>query len=214
MARDKVLELTLKKACVELPSRGAGKVVPRLVIVTSVWPRPLVEGRTVGRAVEFTDGEADLRKAAWGDRVMMKELVSGPFSLRVSVTERAAEPLTSDFLRFLGQGLMKAAGAEADRAAATALGGDLARLPFLYLADAVGRKTAKAPGTVASGAVDLHAERTWKSKKTVTVKVPLTAVKNIYELPSGKGRARAKKRRLVHRKGDTCGYVTLVGVRA
>ncbi len=213
MARDKALEITLKKARVELPSRGAGKAVSRLVIVSSVWPRPLVEGRTIGRAVEFTDGEADLAKAAWADRIVMKELVSGPFALRVSVTERAAEPLSSDFLRFLGQALMKAAGAEVEKAAGSKVGGDLAGLPFLYLADVTGKAKSKAPETLASGVVDLHADRTWKSKKTVTMKVPLTAVKDIYELPAGRGKARAKKRRLVHRKGAACGCVTLTGVR-
>jgi hypothetical protein len=179
-----------------------------MIIVTLVCPRPRIPREVEAKTVNFTKGVVDMTKATWTERTMMKELVSGPFGMRVAVTDRIAEPLDSDFLRFVGSSILKIAGTAAHNAVAEDLGADLAKLPFAALARIVGKGKVKEPKTAASGEKDMQTGPLLKKSKAVTVKIPLTAERDIYVLPKTKGPARAKKRRLVLKEGTPCGSVT------
>ena len=209
MAREKVIELTLQKAKLDIPGGRAGRSTKRMVIVTLVCPRPRVEQDMSAKTVEFQDGTLDLSKALWAERVMAKELVSGPFGMRVAVTDRVADPLESDFLRFLASGVMTAAATAAHNAVGAPVAADLAKLPFSFLSSVTKKGGVKTPKTIASGLIDLHTDSLLKGKKTVTIKVALKTEQDVYVLPKGKGSARASKRRRLLKKGDACGSVTL-----
>jgi hypothetical protein len=139
----------------------------------------------------------------------MKQLVSGPFGMRVAVTDRVAQPLASDFLQLLGSSLLKLAGTAAHGAVTDPTGADLAQLPFSALSKIVGKGKIKEPKTAASGGKDLLTASLKKGKGAATITIPLRAEENIYILPKGKGAARARKRRLAEKKGAACGSVTL-----
>ncbi len=207
MARDKIIEITLEKARISLPgdARGATK---RVIFVSLVCPRPRV-GRVVeAKTVEFKGGVLDMTKDLWTDRVLMKELVSGRFGLRVAVSDRVAQPLDSDFLRLVGSSLLKVAGTAAHGAVADNVGADLARVPFSVLSKMVGKGKVKEPKTAASGAMDLLTDPLLEMKGAKTLKVDLEAERDFYVMPKSKGAARAKKRRRVLKKGEPCGSVT------
>jgi hypothetical protein len=208
MARDRIIELTLEKAEIALPGGGRG-ATKRMVIVTLVCPRPRIAEKVASRTVEFRGGELDMSEALWMDRIVMKDLVSGQFGMRVAVTDRVVEPLNSDFLRLVGAGLLKAAGVAADKAVAEDVGGDLAKLPFTTLSKMVAEGKTKGAATAASGKKDLLTDRLLKAKGVTSIKVPLEAERDFYVQPGSKGAARKKKRRRVLKKGDACGSVTL-----
>ena len=208
MAREKIIELTLQKAQLDIPGEKAGSITKRMVIVTLVWPRPRVDHDTSAKTVEFQDGMLDLGKALWSERIMAKELVSGPFGMRVAVTGRVAEPLNSDFLRFLASGVMKAAATAAHNAVGTPAIADMAKLPVSFLADVTKDGKVKPPKVIASGLIDLQTDRLVKAKKVAIIKIDLEAEQDMYVLPKGKGAARPAKRRRVLKKGDPCGSVT------
>jgi hypothetical protein len=163
------------------------------------------------KALDFEGGALDLSKAAWTERILFKEGVSGPFGLRVEVTERVSEPVASEFLRFLGSSILKVGASQIEEAAGTAVGGDLAKLPLVYLSRAVADAKAREPEAVASGVLDLDTAGTWKSRKTVSLKVPVKALKPVYSPVEDKRGARPKKRRLVLKQGEACGEVVMKG---
>ncbi|MFC1497817.1 hypothetical protein ACFLS1_04985 [Verrucomicrobiota bacterium] len=213
----RILEMLLDR--LEVKEAGGGKTHGQHVIMTSlVWPRPRIAERISLKTVDLKGKAVELRKAAWTDRIVFKEVIEGPFGIEFGVTERMAESQFTEFVRFLASSMMKLAGSEAEDVVTNAVLGGLVKVPFQFLSKMIAGFGEEGPKIIASGSLDLHSEKTWnlssqkRSAAAKTFKVPLTVPEAIYKITrrSKAGRFRTRRRKLIEAGADN-GVIIFTG---
>ncbi len=179
---NRTLEMMLDR--VELKETGSRRDEgEHLVIVTLVWPRPLVAERVSAKTLSFVGNVVDLKKSDWIERIIFKERIDGAFGVELGVTERMSDSEIAEFFKVLGSSLMKLVGNEAEDLMASSLAGGLIKVPFQFLSKYIANANDESPNLIASGSVCLHAEDSWQDSEVMSFKVPLTAPENIYKDP-------------------------------
>ena len=210
---NRTLEMMLDR--VEVKETGTRrKDGQHMVIVTLVWPRPLIAERVSAKMLGFEGNVVDLKKSDWITRIVFKERVDGPFGIELGVTERMSDSEIADFFKFLGSSLMKLMGNEAEDMMVSSLAGGLVKIPFQFLGNFISDLGEKGPKIIARGSICLHAEETWKEKntETKTFKVPLTSPDTIYKVTRRRreGTFQTRRRKLIEAGADN-GVIVFTG---
>jgi hypothetical protein len=208
MAQTKVLEMSLEKVTIDNDKTKRKGHTRRLVIATLIWPRPLINDSVSVKTVDFQNNAADLSEMSWTEKILFKERVSGPFGLKIDVSDHLTESQAAEFIPFLGSSIFKHAGTEAKKMMETTFEGNLIKLPFEYITKMITDSAGKAPKTPNSGMVDLDPSKTWSKKRTVRIDIPLKAHTPIYKTTRNK-RGKGSNRKLLVKAGDINGTVTV-----
>lgn len=197
---------------VEVKETGGRKDGRHMVMVSLVWPRPRIAERVSVKTIDIEKGSVDLRKAKWMDRVVFKELINGPFGMKIGVTERVTESQFAEFLRYMASSVLKVAGGEAEDMIVNAVLGGIVEVPFEFLAKMLSKSGKDGPKVIASGSLDLHSEETWKKNGSKQFKVPLTAPETIYKVTRSRreGTFQTRRRKLMEAGTDN-GIIVFTG---
>lgn len=197
---------------VEVKETGGRKDGRHMVMVSLVWPRPRIAERVSVKTIDIEKGSVDLRKAKWMDRVVFKELINGPFGMKIGVTERVTESQFAEFLRYMASSVLKVAGGEAEDMIVNAVLGGIVEVPFEFLAKMLSKSGKDGPKVIASGSLDLHSEETWKKNESKQFKVPLTAPETIYKVTRSRreGTFQTRRRKLMEAGTDN-GIIVFTG---
>lgn len=197
---------------VEVKETGGRKDGRHMVMVSLVWPRPRIAERVSVKTIDIEKGSVDLRKAKWMDRVVFKELINGPFGMKIGVTERVTESQFAEFLRYMASSVLKVAGGEAEDMIVNAVLGGIVEVPFEFLAKMLSKSVKDGPKVIASGSLDLHSEETWKKNESKQFKVPLTAPETIYKVTRSRreGTFQTRRRKLMEAGTDN-GIIVFTG---
>jgi hypothetical protein len=206
---NRTLEMTIDR--VELKESGSQKG-QHLVIVTLIWPRPLIFERVNTKTLSFVGNVADLEKSDWIERIVCKERIDGAFGVELAVTERMSDSEIAEFFKVLGSSLMKLAGNEVEDLMESSFAGGLIKAPFLSLSKHITNASNEGPKLIASGSVCLHAKDSWQDSDIMSFKVPLTAPENIYKDPKVRQHGETHPRgRAVLKAGADNGVIEFTG---
>ena len=214
MGRQGVLEILLDRVQLEETAGRPGRIAQHLLLVTLVWPRARVSECVAVKPVLLEQKNADLRKSTWTERILFKELVEGPFGLRVGITKRTSGKEISPFLRYVGSRLCSVAGKEIEDLILTPVLGPLARIPFRYGTKYLSLKPQKKePPLIAEAGIDLSVDQLKEKKgKASPIHIPLVAPVAIYrpiQRKPKKGGKAAATRRILLKEGDKNGSVDM-----
>jgi len=216
MARQKTIQILLDQVHLQETGGPEVKDPQHLLLITLVWPRARIEEAVAVKPITLDEKTADLRKGAWTDRIIFKELVEGPFGIHVGVSKKISGKEVPEFLKFLGAQLFGIAGKEAEDLANVPVAGAVARIPFRYLSKSLSSTKKVEPKLIAEGTLDLNAEKL-KPAKPSPIHIPLVATETLYRSPrrdSIKGRNLASGRKVLVKKGEENGFVDLTIVIA
>lgn len=81
-----------------------------IVMVSLIWPRPMIDFRTAAKPVRIEDGRAvEFAGRAFHEKILFKEIVGGPFGITIEVSERKSPTVVAQFLSSIATGLVNAA---------------------------------------------------------------------------------------------------------
>jgi len=81
-----------------------------IVLVSLIWPRPMIDLRTAAKSVRLEDGHvAVFSDKPFHEKILFKEIVGGPFGVTVEVTERKSPGVIAQFLAAIASDLVNAA---------------------------------------------------------------------------------------------------------
>ena len=206
----RILEVTLEKVKIGVTSRRytKGSTGQHLVAATMVYPRPMIAERTSLKTVSLPDGSADLREDGWAQKVLFKEVVQGPFAIRVDVSEELSDSEIGRFVETLSETFARVAMREGAENAVGAWTAGLIKVPMDYLGKAMSAKNA--PCSVGTGEIDVTIDSGWKEGSSGKIRVPLGLERDLYRLHrSRSGGEMTTKRKKLLSAGEENGWVEL-----
>jgi len=195
-----IVEICLEEVRVKIGgTRRRRKAGPHLVLASLIWPRPMIAEKEAARTVRLENNRADLTDAEWAERILFKEVVQGPFGLKLGVTEPIPDDVLGRFLSGMGSLLFKLAGTEADDLTETSLGGGLVGLPFKYLSRVVGGSGKNTARVIAAGSAALGPAEEWRDGEPRMIEIPLTAPDALYRTIRSRrhGETSTRRRKLI-----------------
>ncbi|MBN1672970.1 MAG: hypothetical protein JXR37_18135 [Kiritimatiellae bacterium] len=203
----RVLELLLDAVRLEATGVRRGASSRHLVLVSLVWPRPMIAERVAAKTVLLDAGAADWRAHGWTRRVCFKETVEGPLGVRVCVSRPLPDERVAELVRVVGAGVLKLAGGEAEDWPASGVAGALLGLPFAYLGKRLAAAGEAAGSLVAEGETDLDTNA-WPGQEHRTFQIAMTAPAGVqFTRRARKKGAQSARRRTALAAGAANGVV-------
>jgi hypothetical protein len=182
-----------------------------MVLVSLLWPRPLISERTAVKTLRFQKNAVDLSAAGWTERILFKEAVQGPFGMEISVTEQLSSEEVDKFFSIAGASLFKLAGSEVAGMVTSTMGAGLLKVPFQYLKKRASSSDDRPPRIIAAGTADVSLDDSWLAG--TNLEIPLQAPGRIYRCVQSRRHGTAtRKRRRVLEAGEQNGVVRLTGM--
>jgi hypothetical protein len=159
----RILEVRLERVELGVTSRRSAKAKAgqHLLSATLLYPRPMIAERTSLKTVAIDDGVADLRKAGLSKRILFKEVIQGPFAIRIDVSEELSDGELGKFLETVTTTFTKVARSEATDMAVGAWTAGLIRVPIDHLSKALSSAKKSAPCSVGTGEADVTIDGRW-----------------------------------------------------
>ena len=97
--RRKVATITLDEILILENGRRGDSASENMVLTSLIWPRPMIDLRTAVKSVRLEDGERIKFSARpFHEKILFKEVVSGPFGITLEVTERKTPGVIAQFI--------------------------------------------------------------------------------------------------------------------
>ncbi len=108
--RRRVVTIFLDEILVLENGRADKDESENVVIVNLIWPRPMIDIRSAAKTVRLEDGaRTNFAASPFFEKILFKEIVSGPFGITVEVTERQSPGIIAQFLSGIAPDLVTAA---------------------------------------------------------------------------------------------------------
>jgi hypothetical protein len=208
----RILEVRLERVELGVTSRRSAKAEAgqHLLSATLLYPRPMIAERTSLKTVAIDDGVADLKKAGLSKRILFKEVIQGPFSIRVDVSEELSDGELGKFLETATTTFTKVARSEATSMAVGAWTAGLIRVPIDHLSKALSAAAKSAPCSVGTGEADVTIDGRWKAGSSGKVRIPLGVEQDVYRLHRvRRGGEMTTRRKKLLSANDENGWVEL-----
>lgn len=175
----RILEVVLDGIAIRATGgSGTEKAGKHVMSARLVWPRPSIAEKLTVKTMGFQDGSIDFKTAEWWNRILFKEVVQGPFSICIEMSERLSA-LTADGLAGeLLKAFVKVAGDGAADVAGVPWMGTLLRGPLRFLESQGTNAGTKLP-VIGSGSIDLEVSPGWKAGEWKKFKIPLITERDI-----------------------------------
>ncbi len=197
----RIIEATLDRVRVGIiGSRRSGET-KHVLAARLMYPRPAITEKLTVRTVTLKDGAVDLKKSAWSEKILFKEIVQGPFAVGVEISEALSDTEIDRFVELVSSSVLKLAGSELADMAAGPWAAGLVKLPLQYIMKVMASKKDKR-GSLGAGSVDLCCNTAWKAGTKRKAKLPLVLDCDLWQTRSAR---RGGDRRTVRKKLATTG---------
>ncbi|MEX2381040.1 MAG: hypothetical protein WD490_01540 [Opitutales bacterium] len=170
------MELKLGRILLQA-SKKKGNAV-HAAVITLISPRPGINDRTAVRVLPFAQGTADFTSVPFHQKILFKEIIEGPFGIRIEITEERKPEQLERFLRDMASSAIQAAGQYAALEASPWIR-SFVRRPFASLSAELFDED-DFLSVLAKGGVDLHSS---KLAANYPLRVPLSAPEEIDTSP-------------------------------
>ncbi len=210
MYKRRILEVLLDAGSVDVSLQGSRAKSRNMIIVSLIWPRPGIYERVSVVTPDFECNKMYIRDSEWSERILFKEVVQGPFALKVSVTEPVSDKKLDEFMANMGSSLFKTAASELSDFSVGPLMGSLAKVPLMYLSSKTMSFLKESAAIIGTGTACLCADAKWKSGCVKRVTVPLVAPDAVFKTFRRKrhGESIARKRSVL-KAGQKSGEISL-----
>ncbi|TFH14645.1 MAG: hypothetical protein E4H02_09495 [Lentisphaerales bacterium] len=185
------------------------KTGKHVVSARLVWPRPSIAEKLAVKTIGLRDGSISFKTAEWPDKILFKEVVQGPFSICIEISDRVAASTADGLAGELLKAFVKVAGDGASEVAGVPWMGSLLRGPLRFL-ESMGTKDGTGLPVTGSGSIDLEALPGWKAGGWRRFRIPLVTARDICRVQRRRsGGEMRTMRQVLLRAGEQNGVVKI-----